>query len=137
MGTWGSGNFDSDTAADHLGIVTDALVKEIVASFENPKDLEPDGYGGTVVPCNVELLVVLYKRRYAGVSLPDAATAARWKKAYLEVWDRTIDGLDPTRGRRTPRPGAAEGFQTWKKERRAAIVRTFNALAGCIARENR
>jgi hypothetical protein len=137
MGTWGPHNFDSDTAADHLGELTASLVKEIAATFENPTSLEPDEYGGTVVPCNIELLVLLWRQRYVGVTLPDAATAARWKKTYLDVWDRKIDGLDPNPKRaRKPDPAAIERYQAWKKKRRAALVKTFNDLARCIEREN-
>jgi hypothetical protein len=29
MGSWGAGNFDEDTAADHLSIITGQLVEDI------------------------------------------------------------------------------------------------------------
>ncbi|MDX3612496.1 hypothetical protein [Streptomyces europaeiscabiei] len=35
MGDWGTGNFDSDAAADHLSILTDRLIT-VMAIFENP-----------------------------------------------------------------------------------------------------
>ncbi|GGN92537.1 hypothetical protein GCM10010112_79830 [Actinoplanes lobatus] len=119
MGTWGAGNFDSDTAADHLSILTERLVSEVEEAMSgDPVELEPDEYWGVAVPCNLEILHVLASRRWVGVVLPEAATVEAWKATYLAVWDATIDGLEPAPEHRT--------------QRRAALERTFDQLVEAI-----
>lgn len=123
MGTWGSGNFDDDTAADHLSSITAKLRDDIAKAIADaPGDIEPDEYGGVMVPCNVELLALIAKQRWVGTTLPAADTVAQWKKTYLAVWDGYIDDLEPS--------------PEWKKKRRAVLAKTFDALhAQCAARE--
>lgn len=121
MGTWGAGNFDSDTAADHLSDLTARLVREIGDAMEgDPVELEADEYWGVAVPCNVELLAMLAEQRWVGVTLPDAATAQAWKAKLLAAWDRSIDALGPS--------------DAYHRERRAVLVRTFDRLLEAIAR---
>jgi hypothetical protein len=122
VGTWGSGNFESDTALDHLSIVVDGLVSAVAEALAgDPVEIEPDGYWGVAVPCNLELLHALAQSGYAAESLPEAGVVREWKQAYMAVWERTIDELRP-----------APGF---KEERRAVLNRTFDQLAEAAARE--
>ncbi|WP_436772353.1 DUF4259 domain-containing protein [Yinghuangia sp. YIM S09857] len=123
MGTWGSGNFDSDTAADHLAEVMDRLITEVAEAMAgDPVGIEPDEYWGVAVPCNLELLELLAAQGHVGTQLPEAAVVAEWKTAFMAVWERTIDGLGPS----------AE----YKDERRAVLAGTFDRLAEtCAARE--
>ncbi|MEV6931967.1 DUF4259 domain-containing protein [Dactylosporangium sp. NPDC051485] len=119
MGTWGSGNFDSDTAADHLSILTARLMREIEdAMAGDPVELEPDEYWGVAVPCNVEILCLLAGQPWVGVVLPAAETVEAWKATFLAAWDANIDGLEPT-----PEHKAA---------RRAVLERTFDRLTEAI-----
>jgi hypothetical protein len=111
VGTWGSGNFDDDTAADHLSGLTDRLIAEVTEAISG----DPDEYWGVAVPCNLELLHLIARQHYVGVSLPDQTTIAGWKSRYLAVWDQTIDGLEPG--------------PEYKQQRRATLVRTFDQLA--------
>lgn len=54
MGTWGSGNFDNDTSADHLAIITDRLIAEVTEAMAgDPVDIEPDEYWGAAIPWTV------------------------------------------------------------------------------------
>ncbi|MEU4094613.1 DUF4259 domain-containing protein [Streptomyces sp. NPDC026673] len=116
MGGWGSGNFDEDTAADHLSLHTGRLVREVTEAMAGaPEALEPDEYWGVAVPCNVELLHLIAAQGWAGTVLPGAATVREWKAAYLAVWDGAVDGLAPS----------AE----YRVERREVIARTFDRLA--------
>ncbi|WP_405759406.1 DUF4259 domain-containing protein [Streptomyces sp. NBC_01420] len=120
MGTWGAGNFDSDTAADHLSGLVERLVAEVgEAMGGDPVGIEPDEYDGVAVPCNLELLLLLHERGWVGVSLPAPEVVRGWRDAYLAVWERTIDGMGP-----------ADGF---KDERRAVLVDTFDRLAEAAA----
>ncbi|WP_335939050.1 DUF4259 domain-containing protein [Streptomyces sp. PTD5-9] len=121
MGTWGSGNFDSDTAADHLSGITGRLLSEIEEAMAgDPEGLEPDDYWGVVVPCDIDLLCLIAERAHVGVTLPEPAVAEAWKTTFMDVWERTIDGLEPTEGH--------------KEERRAELHRTFDRLVD-LARE--
>ena len=121
MGTWGSGNFDSDTAADHLVVLTDRLIKEVAEAMDgDPVAIEPDEYWGVAVPCNLELLHLIAQQGYAGALLPDKATVEAWKTKFLSVWDESIDGLGPS--------------ELHKTERRAVLARTFDQLAEAASR---
>ncbi|MGW1783199.1 DUF4259 domain-containing protein [Streptomyces sp. NPDC002143] len=116
MGDWGTGNFDNDTAADHLSILTDRLITEVAdAMTGDPVEIEPDEYWGVAVPANLELLSLLARQGYVGTSLPEAETVEGWKETYLAVWESSIDGL-----------GASSEY---KDERRAVLIRTFDELA--------
>ena len=97
MGTWGKGNFDSDTAADHLSILAARLLEETkTAMAGKPVELEASEYWGVAVPCNVELMSLLAEQRWVGAMVPDLATVRAWKKTYLAIWDASIDGLGPS-----------------------------------------
>lgn len=124
MGSWGSGNFDNDTAADHLSILASRLSKEIASAMDGePVEIEPDEYWGVAVPCNVELLALLAGQRWVGAVVPTPATIASWKKKYLAVWDAKIDALGPS--------------AAWKRARRAVLVKTFDRLTSVSVREER
>lgn len=122
MGTWGNGNFDSDTAADHLLILAARLLEETKAAMAgDPVELEADEYWGVAVPCNVELLALLAEQRWVGALVPDLATVLAWKNTYLAIWEASIDDLEPD--------------PEWRSERRAVIVATFDRLAMASKRE--
>ncbi|GAA2219002.1 hypothetical protein GCM10010413_06470 [Promicromonospora sukumoe] len=115
MGTWGPGNFDDDAAADHLARLTDQLATEVAEAMAgDPVGVEPDEYWGVAVPANLELLAVLARLDYVGVLLPEVATIEAWKAKFLEIWDGSIDGLEPS--------------PAFKEARRAVLVRTFEDL---------
>lgn len=122
MGTWDSGNFDDDTAADHLGIVTDKLVAELTKMMKKPKDLGPDEYFGVAVPCQIELLNVICRQKWVGVTLPEPELISEWKTKYMAVWDACIDDLEPK--------------PAYKKARRKVLVATFNELVRHSRRED-
>ena len=105
MGTWGAGNFDDDTAADALGTLTEDLIAKITEEYddESGSSLEPDEWGGVIVPAWLELLSDLAQSGRAGASLPPVATLREWRDRYLAVWEETIDGLDPDEEYRTAR----------------------------------
>jgi hypothetical protein len=119
VGSWASGNFDNDTAADHLSVLTAKLVREVEeAMADDPVVLEADEYWGAAVPCNLEILTLLAGRPWVGVVLPEATTVQEWKATYLAVWDASIDDLEPA--------------PEYKAERRAVLERTFDELAEAI-----
>jgi len=119
MGTWGPGNFDSDTAADHLGEVTGNLIQEIENAFnEGPSALEPDEYWGVAVLCNLELLRVIHEKKYLGSNLPTLDQLIKWKSIYLETWEQHIDEL-------YPKP-------EYKIGRKQVLTSTFDSLISIV-----
>ncbi|MEH0638859.1 DUF4259 domain-containing protein [Streptomyces bottropensis] len=123
MGDWGTGNFDSDTAADHLSILTNRLITEVAdAMAGDPVELEPDEYWGIAVPANLELLGLLARQGYVGASLPEAEVVEGWKKTYMTAWEGRIDDLTPSSG--------------YKDERRTVLIRTFDELAELRRKED-
>ncbi|MDK0519771.1 DUF4259 domain-containing protein [Streptomyces sp. ML-6] len=122
MGTWGAGNFDSDTAADHLADLTGRLVSRIGEAMSgDPVALEPDDYDGVTVPCDIELLCLIAEQGYVGPVVPEAAVVAGWRKTFMDVWERTIDELEPE--------------PEYKEDRRAELIRTFDRLAALAERK--
>lgn len=116
MGTWGSGNFESDAALDHLSAVVGRLVEEVAEAMAgDPVGIEPDEYWGVAVPCQLELLHVLAQAGHADGELPKAEVIEGWKETFMAVWERTIDGLEPK--------------PEYKKKRREVLIRTFDQLA--------
>jgi hypothetical protein len=114
MGTWGHGNFDNDTSADHLSILTGQLIKEITQAMAEPRELEPDEYWGCAVPCNIELLTLIARQHWVGAALPKPATVEERRTTYMAVWEEYIDQL--------------ELAEPDKAERRAVLARTFDDL---------
>ncbi|BCL25174.1 DUF4259 domain-containing protein [Streptomyces aurantiacus] len=123
MGSWGTGNFENDTAADHLSILTDRLITEVAdAMAGDPVGIEPDEYWGVAVPANLELLSLLARQGYVGASLPEAEVVQGWKRTYMAVWEGYIDKLDPSSG--------------YKDERRTVLIRTFDELTELRKKED-
>ncbi|MEV8454544.1 DUF4259 domain-containing protein [Streptomyces sp. NPDC052095] len=121
MGTWGSGNFESDAAADHLSGITGRLVARIAdAMAGDPVRLEPDEYEGVTVPCDIELLCLIAEQGYVGTGVPEPVVVAGWRETFMPVWERTIDDLEPT--------------PEYKEGRRAELIRTFDRLAALAER---
>jgi hypothetical protein len=125
MGTWGAGNFDNDTAADGLGELTGDLIAKITAEFadESGTSLEPDEWGGEMVPVWLELLSDIAEPGRVGAALPPSATLAGWRDRFLEVWEETIDDLDPD--------------EDYKAERREVLQRTFARAIGLAEERER
>ncbi|MFB7719905.1 DUF4259 domain-containing protein [Nocardia sp. NPDC056100] len=125
MGVWGPGNFDSDTAADGLGELTDHIIGNIAEQFQDPSDdtaLEPDEWGGDMVPAWLEILVQLVEPARVGANIPSVAVLSEWRERYLRVWDGYIDELGPS--------------EEFKAQRRAVLTGTFDkAIALATIRE--
>ncbi|MFJ1595605.1 DUF4259 domain-containing protein [Streptomyces sp. NPDC088261] len=96
------------------------LVAEVdEAMAGDPVGLEPDEYGGVSVPCNLELLLVLVRQGWVGVTLPPPEVIGAWQERFLGVWERTIDDLEPD--------------PAYKDARRVVLNETFERLAEASA----
>lgn len=114
MGTWGHGNFENDSAADHLAELTRRLINEITKAMKDPSELEPDEYWGSAVPAAVELLNLFASREWDGALIPEPPVVEQWKSTFMAAWEGSIDGLQPVPG--------------FKEKRRAVLVATFDEL---------
>lgn len=126
MGVWGPGNFDSDTVADGLGELTNRIIGQIAQEFEDESDdsaLQPDEWGGEMVPAWLEILIEMVERPRVGATFPSVATLTDWRDRYLRVWDEYIDELEPE--------------DEYKVERRAVLVSTFERAVALAGRRER
>jgi hypothetical protein len=114
MGTWGSGNFQNDTAADFLSELTHGWIDDINGTMEDPEMLEADEYWGEVVPCLLEMLCTFSDKGWVGTALPKSADAQTWKKTYMNAWYNSIDGLEPD--------------ESYKEERKILLINLFDKL---------
>ncbi|CRZ18892.1 DUF4259 domain-containing protein [Mycolicibacterium neworleansense] len=125
MGVWGPGNFESDTVADGLGELTNRIIGEISEQFDDTSDdsaVQPDEWGGEMVPAWLEILIDIVEPARVGATFPSVATLSDWRDRYLRVWDEYIDELEPE--------------DTYKTERRAVLVSTFErAISLATTRE--
>jgi hypothetical protein len=113
MGRGGSGNFDSDTAADFAGDLVADLVAKVASAVADPSSLEPDEYYGEVVPAIIDIVATLHQLT-GSASIPRPEVVAEWRAKFMEVWEAHITGLSPSPQHR--------------RARRVVLQRTFDKL---------
>src|SRR5579862_6981050 len=103
METLGEDNFANEGARDYLKMLTTQLVATITAIMANPARLALDEDGESMLMPSVEILALLCER--ANAEPPKPALVQKWHAKYLQMYDKTIDGLKPSPeykvGRRT------------------------------------
>jgi hypothetical protein len=114
MGTWGEDNFANDGARDYLAMLVARLMATITEVFSSEDRIALDEDGEAMFMPSVEVLALLCER-YNAVP-PKPSTVRHWHDRYLEVYDRSIDGLK--------RPAE------FKAARRKVIEKTFRWLEG-------
>jgi hypothetical protein len=112
MGTWGEGNFDDDGALDYLAEVLRSLVQRIEDVFADEGRLMLDEEGEAILMPSVQIISTLCE--HCGGVPPTEATVKKWRKKYLRIFDKQIDGLSPK--------------GDFKVRRRAVIENTFARL---------
>lgn len=111
MGTWGSGNFDSDGALDMIGELTDQLADAIDEILTNGT-AEADELGESHLVPRVAILDTLCK--HCAASPPEPDRVVGWRDATLAAFDASMPGLDPK--------------GDFLADRRKVIVATFASL---------
>lgn len=97
MGTWGPGHFDSDTAADHLSIITKRLIDDVTEAMHgDPETFTHDEWVGVSVPCTLELLLLIARQQWVGAMVPDREALARWRAALVAAQPDRRAALDAT-----------------------------------------
>jgi hypothetical protein len=112
MGTDACHNFATDGAMDYLAMLTAKLVSTIKEIMADPERLALDEDGESMLMPSVDILALLCERYNA--SPPKPATVQQWSQKYLQVFDRSIDALNPD--------------PEFKVARRKAIEQTFRWL---------
>src|SRR5262245_31243933 len=94
MGVWGAGNFQDDQALDYLwSEVQQPLIRRIEKMFTIPESASPDEPDGAQIMAAVEILAVLCENLNAAPPKPE--DVEKWHGTYLQIWDGSIDRLDP------------------------------------------
>ena len=95
MGSWGPGNFDNDTARDHLFEVTRELAEQVEQALADATALKLAGKVETnaelaetldaVLP-NIEIICVLHESLGGGF-LPEPESADEWQAQFEQLTD--------------------------------------------------
>ena len=95
MGSWGPGNFDNDTARDHLFEVTRELAEQVEQGLADATALKLAGKAETnadlaetletVLP-NIEIICVLHESLGGGF-LPEPESADEWQSQFEQLTD--------------------------------------------------
>ena len=95
MGSWGPGNFDNDTARDHLFEVTRELAEQVEQALADATALKLAGKVKTnaelaetldaVLP-NIEIICVLHESLGGGF-LPEPESADEWQSQFEQLTD--------------------------------------------------
>ena len=119
MGTWGSGNFESDHARDFLAEHIKNLVEFVDKLMQSDETFAQgrflEDYGDTQIMTTLEIIIVLCEQLNAGPHLEPEVCEA-WKTKYLQAYDQQSIAY--------PSKFAAE--------RRRVIENTFDALKQLI-----
>ena len=115
MGTWGPGVFENDKAADHIYAFTERMIHDIEMAVSHPSQLSPGERWGEVMPCHIEMLLLLH-REFHGL-LPDRDRAESWRETYMKTWESDIDALQPK--------------PAYRKKRREVLNDLFGRLIAC------
>jgi Domain of unknown function (DUF4259) len=113
MGTWGTGNLDSDQAAEYLSeVIFEPLETQILSVLEDTASAEADEEGDSTIVA-VDALAALCAHFDCTTSI-SKTKLQKIRKKFLKVWGDSIDGLDPVEGH--------------KKARQTEIEKTFDRL---------
>jgi len=118
MGTWGTGNFESDAALDFFFEVQEELLAKVRPVINARRIVDVNDLDAVVVPC-VEILALLGEHVNL-INLPREELQG-WREKSLAAFDEQIDEYEP-----------AEGY---KEARRRVMEQTFDRLAKVLPSE--
>ena len=111
MKTQDTANFANDGAMDYLALLTAKLVATIAEIVADDDRMALDEDGESMLMPSVEILALLCERY--GAQPPKPAKVRQWGQKYLEVYDATIDRLDPEPAYKTGRRKVIEKTFRW------------------------
>jgi hypothetical protein len=114
MGSWGSGNFDSDSACDYLDSIKFQLIQKIEEGFTSLEDADfADDYEHEIM-ASVDILSLLTEQYYGHNPHVEAQVVQTWKSQFLSIYDQNSEDDEVT--------------LEYQRERRKVIEDTFNKL---------
>ncbi len=114
MGTWGSGNFDSDGACDYRAELSQTLIHRTTELLASPESWEADESDYDELFVRLEWVISLQQAGVLdGFSLPTTQDLDELTTRWLAGWSDYFDGLSGPE---------------FKAERRAVIEETFLQL---------
>ena len=119
MGRWGNGIYESDSALDYFGTISDRLEREIAYWF-SPEQVYEGSWWISRVMSPIEVILI-FEQNHIGstVYLSDEKAVLRWREIFLNVWDREWKGgIDPVE---------MDDYM-YRQQHRPAIVAIFNRL---------
>lgn len=115
MGTWGSDVYENDTSADYLGKIIDKLINNIRVQIRYQLRMDAGYAESQLLICDIDLLALICEHRSIAIPyLPELKDIERWKRVYMDIWDSTVDEIEPT--------------PDYKTGRRKVLVQTFDRL---------
>jgi hypothetical protein len=89
MGRWGDGIYDSDSALDYFGSITDQVEREIAYWF-SPEHVMSNGYWLAQILAIIEIML-LFEQHDGGSSvyLENPKAVQRWREIFMGVWDES------------------------------------------------
>lgn len=120
MGTWGSGNLDSDGALDYVGERSDELVERVWSALKSKTSTEADEYEYDALFVDLEWVFALETAGcFNGWNLPPTSELDQVAAVWLEAWSVYFDGLSGPE---------------FRAERRAVIEETFGRFREICAK---
>lgn len=108
MGTWGAGNLESDNAAEYLLYqIMQPLESQILSVLEDTVNAEADEDGDATIVA-LDALGVLCAH-FGETTRIKKEKLAQVQKKYMNVWSKSIDGLEPVEGHKAARQAQIEG----------------------------
>lgn len=120
MGTWGSGNFQNDTAGDYFLTFIDRMMNEIRQVMKTRRRIHAGDELGDIIPCMIKMITILGQQRFHCLCL-DIDEIKRWKQIYMDGWTSTIDSCHPD--------------EDYRKEREKILNDTFDKLIAYAEKE--
>lgn len=114
MGSWGSGNFDNDSACDYLDSIKFQIIRKIEDGFERVEEGDfADDYEHEIM-ASVDILSLLTEQYYGHHPRVEAQTVRTWKTQFLSIYDQNSEDDEVT--------------LEFYRQRRKVIENTFNKL---------
>lgn len=120
MGTWGTRNFDNDSAGDFYLQFIERMMMEIRLTMKNELRIHAGNYWGDVIPCMIDLIRVIAEQDFHCLDL-DTEEFKRWKQTFMDRWRMTIYECNPD--------------EEYRKEREQVLNDTFDNLIAVSERK--
>ncbi len=120
MGTWGTGIYQNDSAADYLLMTILGFIKEIDTTVNKSRmevfiETGSDSFWLETIPAKIDLLIALCKKGY--LHLPETERIIGWKTKYMNGWYeiRDHEEIEPE-------------YRAYYRNREKVLIKNFDRL---------